>query len=152
MSQLNSMEDFQRDISYRLLKGADGTASLTATMRDRFHDVEVKVVVDAATLEIISASAEFRKSPTAECGDASARLLGLCGFVVGKGLQRKLMEVLGGGEGCGNLRTLLIGLLPLALNLRAAAGITDEKEMLAAIHEQLRGTCAGYQAPPPGGE
>jgi hypothetical protein len=54
------------------------------------------------------------------------------------------MEVLGGSEGCGNLRNLLLGLLPLALNVKAAAGFSDEQEMLDAIHEQLRGTCAGY--------
>jgi len=149
MSQLNTMEDFQRDISYRLLKGTDGTAELSALMRDRFHDVDVKVVVDATTLEIVSATADFRRSPTTDCCNVSARLAGLRGFTIGKGLQRKLGEVLGGGEGCGNLRTLLMGLLPLALNLRAAVGITDEREMLDAIHEQLYGTCAGYQQPLP---
>ena len=42
---------------------------------------------------------------------------------------------------------LLQGLLPLALNYRAGAGVNDEREMLDAIHEQLLGTCAGYAAP-----
>jgi hypothetical protein len=147
MTQLNTMEDFQRDISYRLLKRQDGTALLAATLKDRFHDIALEVVVDATTLAIVSASAEFRKSPTTDCRNVSARLSGLVGFTIGRGLQRKLMEVLGGGEGCGNMRSLLAGLLPLALNLRAAAGKTGEREMLDAIHEQLLGTCAGYVNP-----
>ena len=144
---LNTMEDFQRDISYRVLKREDGTIALTATMRDRFHDVLAEVVVDGETLAIISARADFRKSPTRDCQNVSAGLIRLVGFPIGKGLSRKLTEVLGGGTGCGNLRNLFLGLLPLALNVRASAGFTDEGEMLDAIHEQLRGTCAGYAAP-----
>jgi len=147
MTQLNAMEDFQRDICYRLVKQDGGTAMLSASLRDRFHDIAVEVMVDVATLAVISASADFRKSPTADCRNVSARLAGLAGFTIGRGLQRRLMEVLGGGEGCGNLRNLLQGLLPLALNLKAAAGIREEHEMLDAMHEQLMGTCAGYLNP-----
>jgi hypothetical protein len=147
MADLNPMEDFQRDISYRLLKQDDGTAKLTAFMKDRFHDVVAEVVVDVATLKILSAKADFHRSPTSDCGNVSARMQGLVGFVIGKGLQRKLAEVLGGGEGCGNMRNLLLGLLPLALNLKAAAGISNEQEMMDAIHDKLIGTCAGYLSP-----
>lgn len=149
MSQLNNMEDFERNISYRLLKKGDGTATLTALMTDRFHDVEVNVTVDDTTLEIISAGAEFRRSPTTDCRNVSLRLQGLIGFQIGRGLNKRVTDALGGSEGCGNVRNLLLGLLPLALNLRAAAGITDEREMLDNIHEQLRGTCAGYLNPVP---
>jgi hypothetical protein len=147
MQQLNTMEDFQRDVSYRVLKREDGTIVLTATLRDRFHDILAEIVTDGETLAIRSARAEFRKSPTGDCQNVATRLEQLVGFSIGKGLNRKLMEVLGGGEGCGNLRTLLLGLLPLALNVRASAGIKNEREMLDTIHEQLRGTCAGYVGP-----
>lgn len=148
MQQLNTMEDFQRDITYRVFKREDGAIALTATLKDRFHDILVEIVVDGATLTISSARAEFRKSPTSDCRTISARLEQLNGFSIGKGLSRKLTEVLGGGEGCGNMRTLLLGLLPLALNVRASAGYLDEREMLDGIHEQLVGTCAGYVRPP----
>ena len=146
--QLNPMEDFQRDISYRLLKLDNGTARLTATLKDRFHDIVAEVVVEVASLKVLSATADFRKSPTPDCGNVSPRMQGLVGFTIGRGLQRKLSEVLGGGEGCGNMRNLLLGLLPLAMNLGAAAGITGEEEMMDAIHEKLAGTCAGYLRPP----
>jgi hypothetical protein len=149
MQELNTMEDFRRDISYRLLKQQDGTAVLTALLTDRFHDITVDVVVDAATLTIVSASAEFRKAPTADCGNVPALMPRLAGFTIGRGLRQKLVEVFGGGQGCGNMRNLLSGLLPLALNLRAAAGISDEREMLDTIHEHLRGSCAGYENPVP---
>ncbi len=147
--QLNAMEDFQRDISYRCLKRDDGQIALIATMRDRFHDVVTEIVVDGATLTITAARVEFHKSPTTDCRNVSARLERLVGYTIGKGLNRKLMEVLGGGGGCGNLRNLLLGLLPLALNVKASAGIMDEREMLDTIHEGLHGSCAGYAQPAP---
>ena len=143
----NTMEDFQRDISYHVLKQGDGTIALTATLRDRFHDILAEVIVNGDTLTITSAKADFRKSPTGDCQNVATRLKQLVGFPIGKGLNRKLLEVLGGGEGCGNLRNLFLGLLPLALNVRASAGIRNEREMLDTIHEQLRGTCAGYVGP-----
>jgi hypothetical protein len=146
--QLNAMEDFQRDISYRLLKQDDRTALLSATMKDRFHDVLVEVRVEVESMKILSARADFRKSPTPDCRNVSEKLPELNGFVIGRGLQRRISEVLGGAQGCGNMRNLLLGLLPLALNLGAAAGINNDEEMLDAIHEKLTGTCAGYIAPP----
>ena len=145
--QRNTMEDFRRDISYRALKREDGQVSLTALLQDRFHDIEVEVVADLEALTITAASADIRRSPTPDCRHVAARMDGLVGFTIGKGLNRKLMEVLGGGEGCGNIRNLLLGLLPLAMNVRACAGIMDEREMLDTIHEKLRGTCVGYAGP-----
>jgi len=68
----------------------------------------------------------------------------LVGTVIGKGLNKRLIEIFGGGEGCGNIRTMLMGLLPLALNAKAADGIKDQTEMLEKISKQLSGTCIGY--------
>src|SRR4051812_32865944 len=110
---LNSMQDFRRDISYRCLKREGGTILLTGSISDRFHEIVAQVVVDGETLKILSAGADFRRSPTADCRCISDRMKGLEGVVVGKGLNRKLTEVLGGGEGCGNMKNLLLGLLPL---------------------------------------
>src|SRR5690242_6145623 len=98
MTELNTMEDFQRDITYRLRKLDDRAARLTALMRDRFHDVELNVTVDPTTMEIVAVAAEFRQCPTGDCRNASARLAGLVGFTIGRGLNKKIMEVMGGGD------------------------------------------------------
>ena len=57
--QRNTMEDFRRDISYRVLKREDGQLSLTALLRDRFHEIEAEVVADLETLKITAAGVEF---------------------------------------------------------------------------------------------
>ena len=147
MPHLNAMEDFHRNVSYHVLRREDGTILLTATMTDRFHDILLEVTVDTETLVIGRTTVDFRRAPSADCPKAAIRLKHLAGMVIGRGLTRRLTELLAGAQGCGNLRSLLMGLLPLAMNVRAAAGMADEQEVLDTIHNRLVGSCAGYATP-----
>jgi len=137
------MEDFRRDVTYRTsLKGDD--LLLAATMVDRFHDLTIEVTVDIETMKVNRAAAEFRRSPSEFCPQVAAAMEKLVGTTVGRGMNRRLLELFGGSGGCGNIRTVLTGLLPLALNIRAARGIEDEGEMLETISLKLQGSCVGY--------
>jgi hypothetical protein len=147
----NLMDGFQRDITYRIGKHGEGRLLLSATMRDRYHDILLEVLVNEETLAIDAVTAEFRRCPTGECQFSVQRLQKLTGVTIGRGLNRRIVEALGGEEGCGNLRNLLLGLLPLALNLKAAEGFEDEETMMDGIREKLRGTCAGYPCRTDGG-
>lgn len=142
------MQQFERNITYRLHTDEADMLILGATLNDRFHDIAIEVVVDPQSLVVQSAHAVFRKYPSGDCPNAARVMPRLQGLVIGKGLSRKITEAVGGIEGCGNLRTMLLGLLPLALNARAAAGCRSDEEALQVIHEQLLGTCAGYAKPP----
>jgi len=142
--KLNSMEDFKRDISYRLRVRENESISLIGTLRDCFHDIDMEIVVDGSSLIITDSRVTFHTAPSPHCEKVQNRLGLLNGVKIGKGLTRKLNAALGGSDGCGNLRTLLTGLLPLALNVKASAGVSDEKEVLDAIHFHLQGTCVGY--------
>lgn len=144
---MSLMENFQRNISYTIVR-KDDYIVMSATMEDAVHDMELKVVVEPETLLITSASVTFHKSPTPDCSNTATRLDLICGITIGKGLEWKLKRALGCRNGCGNLLNLLQGLLPLALNYRASAGIGDRAASLDAIHQQLLGTCAGYPFPP----
>ena len=143
MQQENAFEDFKRDISYRIFRSPEGIA-LTATMKDVFHDIFIEIIVDADNLRILSARVNFLKQPTDYCQQIDKAMSLLVGTVIGKGLNKRLLEIFGGSEGCGNIRTMLMGLLPLALNAKAAIGIKDQNEMLTKISKELTGTCIGY--------
>ena len=143
MQQDNAFEDFKRDISYRIFRCPEGIA-LTATMKDVFHDIFIEIIVDVGNLRILSARVNFLKQPTDYCQQIDKAMSLLVGTVIGKGLNKRLIEIFGGGEGCGNIRTLLMGLLPLALNAKAANGIKDRNDMLEKISKELSGTCIGY--------
>jgi hypothetical protein len=140
----NLMGSFQRDISFRVSLPGDNRIQLTATMRDVYHDILVEVLVDADTLKTEALRAEFIRCPEQVCPNAAERLQDLVGVVIGRGLNRKIIDALGGGNGCGNLRIMLLGLLPLAMNVKAADGFADEQAMMGSIREKLRGSCAGY--------
>jgi len=143
MQSHNVFDDFQRDISYRIFR-CEGGIALTATMKDVFHDIFLEVRVDPDTMRIGSAMVNFLKHPTEYCPEIERAMAALVGTVIGKGMTRRLLELFGGSEGCGNIRTMLMGLLPLALNAKAAAGIEDKDAMLEKIRRELTGTCIGY--------
>jgi len=145
---LNAMEDFKRDISYHVQSGDDNQIVLTACLKDRFHDIRMELIVDHESLQISAARVNFVRHPSEDCPTVAWRMERLVGFTIGKGLNRKLQETFGGAVGCGNLRVMLQGLLPLAMNVRAAAGFSDEQEMLDSIRERLAGSCAGYVKQP----
>lgn len=148
--KLNCMENFKRDIGHQVLVQEDESILLTGTLKDRYHDIRVDCVVDPLSLEILSSSCLVKAAPSRYCRRIESRLELLQGVVIGKGLSRSLNRVLGGANGCGNLRTLLMGLLPLALNVIASKGVSDEQEVLDVIHHQLQGTCIGYPKCEPG--
>jgi hypothetical protein len=104
----------------------------------------MELLVDFESLRISAARVNFVRHPSDDCPSVAWRMERLVGFTIGRGLNRKLQETFGGGEGCGNLRVMLLGLLPLAMNVKAAAGFTDEQAMLDSIRERLTGSCAGY--------
>jgi len=144
MESSNAMEDFRRDISYHVHRGDDNQIVLSAHLKDRFHDVRMELLVDYESLKINAARVNFVRHPSEDCPNVAWRMERLVGFIIGSGLSRKLQEDFGGGAGCGNLRVMLMGLLPLAMNVKAAAGFSDEQEMLDAIRLKLTGSCAGY--------
>ncbi len=143
MQPSNVFEDFQRDISYRIFRVEEGIA-LTATMKDVFHDIFIDIRVNPETMLIVAAQVDFLKHPTEFCPQIDRAMAKLVGTEIGRGMNKRLVEIFGGSEGCGNIRTMLMGLLPLALNAKAATGITDQNKMLEKISKELTGTCIGY--------
>jgi hypothetical protein len=95
-------------------------------------------------MTITAATAQFNKSPSGDCPVVTAAIGRLAGTVIGRGMNRRLQELFGGSNGCGNIRTILSGLLPLAINVKAARGISDEQDLLDTISNKLAGSCAGY--------
>lgn len=141
---MNLMNNFSRNIAVSM-ESVDGNATrVTSVMTDKYHEIVLEAVIDNASLTIRGVSVEFRKAPMGDCLQSQSRLDLLAGVPVGKGLTRKLFEVLGGSAGCPNLRNMLLCSLPLVLNLMAAEGIAGVREMMESNHDQLRGTCAGY--------
>jgi Protein of unknown function (DUF2889) len=141
---MNLMSDFRRNIELSLVDTAGNATLVTCVMTDKFHDIVLEVTVDNESLVIKEIGLDFRKAPMENCMESGVRLDLLTGVSIGKGLTRRLFEALGGSSGCPNLRNMLLCALPLVLNVRGAEGFSGVTEMMEGLHEQLRGTCAGY--------
>ena len=137
----------QRDIRHTVGTDSNGTIHLSATMRDPYHDMALHITV-SRDLIIDSIELIWHKSPSPHCRDIIRQLKTLEGVLIGHGIVRRVCDTLGGSAGCGNLRSILLGLLPLAINAHAAYGYSDEAEMRAAMDARMRGVCAGFPQEP----
>lgn len=143
----NALDNFQRDISYQIQNSDDGQIMLMASLNDKFHDIRIEVAVSFDSLVVTAARVDFVRHPSRYCPDVASQIGQLVGFAIGRGLSRKLQEMFGGSGGCGNLKVMLQGLLPLVLNVKAVAEFTntnDEQAMFDAVGKRLAGTCMGY--------
>nr|WP_320048833.1 DUF2889 domain-containing protein [uncultured Desulfuromonas sp.] len=136
--------DFQRTVHYSIAQNDQGHFILKAHLKDRLHDIETIVTTSPDTLEILSASASFNRSPSPFCSQSEKRFANLVGLSIGKGLSLELRERLAGGDGCGNLRTMMLGLLPLAINARVSQGSESDEQAFEMMQQALEGTCAGF--------
>ncbi|WP_321530468.1 DUF2889 domain-containing protein [uncultured Desulfuromonas sp.] len=137
--------DFQRTVRYSISQHPQqGNFILKAHLEDRLHDIETVLTTTPDTLEILSATVQFRRSPSPLCSQTEKRFARLVGLTIGKGLSYNLKERLGGGEGCGNLRTMMLGLLPLAINARVSQDCESDEQAMEMMQQQLQGTCAGF--------
>src|SRR6185369_9160713 len=107
MQSSNVFDDFQRDLQYRVSKAEEGLV-LTATMKDLFHDVFIEIRINPDNMMIIAAKVDFLKSPSEFCPRIDRAMAELVGATVGKGIHKRLVEIFGGQEGCGNIRTILM--------------------------------------------
>ncbi|MBR5997921.1 MAG: DUF2889 domain-containing protein [Deltaproteobacteria bacterium] len=137
----------QRDIRHTVSTEPNGEIHLSATMRDPYHDMELHITVSRDLL-IENIDLIWRKSPSPHCKDIARQLETLEGALIGHGIVRRVCDTLGGSSGCSNLRSILLGLLPLAINSHAAYGHSDEAEMYAAMDADMRGVCAGFPKEP----
>ena len=138
------IQKFQRDITQKISLNEDNCIVLTAVLKDIVHDIFVEFTVEPEHLEIINVMVEFNQSPTIYCCKIEEKMKGFIGVKIEPGLTKAILKILGGKEGCGNLLTLVMGLLPLAVNAKAAAGLETNDEIMEAIKGKLTGTCVGY--------
>src|SRR6185369_5962983 len=105
MQSSNAFDDFQRDFVYRVFRVEEGLA-LTATMKDVFHDIFIDIRVNPETMMIVAAKVDFLKCPSEFFPLIDKAMVELVGATIGKGMNKRLVEIFGGKDGCGNIRTI----------------------------------------------
>lgn len=138
------MDLFKRDISFTIEYSNDKNILIRNTLKDIFHDIVLNVYVNKDTLVITDIKVNFYKGPTSKCQNIQARLEELIGITIGKGLTNKIFEATSGGQGCINVRNMLLSSLPIILNIKAGQGARLRGDFINQNENILAGTCIGY--------
>lgn len=99
---------FDRHIACQVEELEDNQAKVTATLCDTFHNIVVSIRVELPDAKILDAQAEFIRVPDKMCRETGALMSGLKGVILGKGIRKNTLRVLGGAAGCVHLTELVI--------------------------------------------
>ncbi|HEX3031040.1 MAG TPA: DUF2889 domain-containing protein [Bacillota bacterium] len=138
---------FTRNLSTQVGCESNGDITIVSEMTDQFHHFRLTIKAGRKSLVIKDLNLEMLKSPTPLCSKIIPELKSLVGVGIGRGLTGKVLEILGGHDGCINLKNMLLTSLPLAINIQAAYDTEGSESGQEKMHRRLEGTCMGYSLP-----
>jgi hypothetical protein len=100
-------QTFRRSVTSEVYRTEEGTLSLCRLL-DNYHDMEMAVLVDRGTFEIIDIAAKMYRYPFESCvlsWDSYKRLVGL--RIMGGGVLHKVHQLIPRVDGCSHLYAAL---------------------------------------------
>ena len=97
---------------------------------DEVHEIDVRLVVDSASGEILTATATMERTPYPEvCRRALSQVPKLIGLNLTRGAGRQVRDLFGSDEGCEHLKDMVLdalrGFVP-AIGARTIRELTDK--------------------------
>lgn len=148
-------EIYQRNINLVINDLGNDRVAVSASMLDLDHVIRLNLVVNPYTKEIVEASAQMVKVPLSACSRTMVRVRGLEGLYIQRGINKEIVQNLGGDTGCVHLVELAINAVSLASATLIGWGsvITGREEFEALTEEEkirlgmpfLRNTCLAYK-------
>jgi len=148
---------YERNINSDVERLDDRSIRAEASLVDLNHGMRVCLTIDLKTEIIQSASARILKAPFQICSQTTERVRELEGLRLSRGINRKLLEVLGCAEGCTHLYELALNAVRLAYNVKMGmefdweewvSRTVSEDEFIEAAMPHLKNSClpfAGYE-------
>lgn len=95
---------FERNKNIRADVIEEGLLRVEVSMLDNVHHISTTFHVSFPAREITRAEADFKKAPyVAVCRQLSQKMADLIGLKVNRGFTERVIEVIGGGNGCHHL-------------------------------------------------
>lgn len=141
---------FERTYNISLARPDDNSISIYVQLLDSLHDLRLNILLGVQPLAITGAHLEVVKIPRPQCEGIKELASNLVGLEIGKGLSKKLRQLLGGPSGCSNLLNMALISLPLAANAQYMhdpnkTGYIMTPEEYNRMREQvMRGHCLGW--------
>lgn len=148
-------EIYQRNINLVINELGKGRVAVSASMLDLDHVIRLNFVVNPDTKQIVESSAQMVKVPLSACNRTMAKVKGLEGLYIQRGINKEIVHHLGGDTGCVHLVELAINAVSLASATLIGWGsvITGRQEFEALTEDEkirlampfLRNTCLAYK-------
>lgn len=111
------MELYERNINSKVKKVDDHHLLTEASLLDLNHSMTVGIKVHIGSAEIVDAYAVVLKAPLGVCDQTVGLAKKLIGIKIERGVNAKLVQALGGCEGCTHLYELGLNAVRLTFNV-----------------------------------
>jgi hypothetical protein len=135
------MPEFSRKISVEMDWLDADSFEIRGSLDDNVHSLAARLRVGFPDFIIRDASAEITRMPyPGYCTGATGVISGLIGHQIGRGFKRKVGEVLGGGDSCNHLHTLVNDMAACAfqMNYMAAKRRPEAQEAMRELRDDHR--------------
>ncbi len=154
-------EIYERNINVKVVESGGGKVQVLASFLDLDHSFHAEMVVDIATGRIEQAKAHMSKRPFQTlCLRALDNIRKLEGEIIGRGIYRRIVDLIGKSQGCVHLAEIFqaaVGftattLIGLRTGLSEDPRLSEEENRLKLI-PTLQNTCQVFriEAPLPKG-
>lgn len=139
------MELFSREM--KISVGEEGELiQVKSYLNDTHHEIKITFHVQPVSMEIKDISVEMLRVPYEVCHKAIINVEKLRGLKIKQGINRQVIELIGGSQGCVHvvdlLRESFTGAVQGDMRLRVE-GLEGEK-ITKKLAETLAGSCIGY--------
>ncbi|MBT3786263.1 AMP-binding protein [bacterium] len=147
---------YERNINSVVKRLDEWTIRAEASLVDLNHGMRVSLTIDLRTNNIHSATASILKAPFQICTRTTELIKNLEGIRLERGINRKLLQILGCSNGCTHLYELALNAVRLAFNVRMGLSFNwdewvsrtvSEDEFIEAALPQLRNSCLPFCDP-----
>lgn len=154
----NPPEIYERNINIKIFDRGGSQFQVIASFADQEHVFHAEMIVDIESGRIEKANALMSKRPYQTlCLPALNRVRQLEGQIIGRGISRKVVELLGRSQGCVHLVEIFqaaVGFTATIL-IGRRSGLRDdptksEEENVRMWFPILQGSCQVFQTPPKG--
>lgn len=108
---------YERNVNSAVRQLDDEHILVGTSMLDLNHSMRVELKINTKTNEIVDALSETTKVPLKACDYPQGHIKKIIGLKIERGINRKLIQTLGGSDGCTHLYELTLASVRLTFNV-----------------------------------
>ncbi|MCB0365281.1 MAG: DUF2889 domain-containing protein [Bdellovibrionaceae bacterium] len=111
------MKIYERNLNSSVRKVDEDHIMVETSLLDLNHSMRVEILVNTKTNVIENAVSETTKVPLKACDVPQGHINNIIGLKIERGINRKLIQILGGCDGCTHLYELALTSVRLTFNV-----------------------------------